>query len=288
MDSLFFQKPDLHMHSTFSDGTETPPELLAHVKKEGIDLFSLTDHDAYAGCLEILARRSDDDPAFLTGIEFSCRDRDGKYHILGYGYDPAKESIRNAVNITHGSRIQKVSGRLSFLRQTYGFTFTAEEVDPLNRLNNPGKPHIATLMVARGYARDTAHAFELMKGYKGDERYLSPLEAIDAILHADGIPVLAHGPLGEGSQTLTDEEVERRVSFMKEYGLMGLECYYSGFSDEQVRLTLSLAQRYGLFVTAGSDYHGTNKTVRLADTGCVPNPERMSRFYAALRLMGKI
>ena len=283
-----FNKPDLHMHSTFSDGTDTPPELLSRVKEEGIDLFSLTDHDAYAGCLEILANRTEDDPAFLTGIEFSCRDRDGKYHILGYGYDPSKESIKNAVNITHGSRMQKVSGRLSYLRQTYGFAFSADEVESLNRLNNPGKPHIAALLVARGYARNTAEAFDLMKGYKGDERYLSPLEAIDAILHADGIPVLAHSPLGDGSQSLTPEEVERRVSLMKEYGLMGLECYYSGFSDELVRLTLSLADRYGLFITAGSDYHGRNKAVRLADTGSVPDPERMKRFYSALFVMEKI
>lgn len=288
MSNPVFQKPDLHMHSTFSDGTDTPLRLLERVKEEGIDLFSLTDHDAYAGCVDILANRVEGDPAFVTGIEFSCRDRDGKYHILGYGYDPEKESVRNAVRITHGSRMQKVSGRLSYLRQTFGFSFTDEEIESLNRLNNPGKPHIAALMTAHGYAKDTAHAFELMRGYKGDERYLSPLEAIDAILHADGIPVLAHSPLGDGGQRLTDEEVERRVSFLKAYGLMGLECYYSGFTEEQVRLTLSLASGYGLFVTAGSDYHGKTKPVRLGDTMMTPDPERMNRFYTALRLMGKI
>ena len=85
---------DLHMHTTVSDGTDTPEEILGRVKENGIDLFAITDHDAIKGCGVIRQMRKPDDPQFLTGVEFSCRDEEGQYHILGYGYDPEAESMR--------------------------------------------------------------------------------------------------------------------------------------------------------------------------------------------------
>ena len=288
MSSRLFFKPDLHMHSVFSDGTDTPETLIDAVKAAGIDLFSLTDHDSYLGCEAVAGLLGGQGPAFLPGIEFSCRDEKGKYHILGYGYDTDKPSIRDAAEITHNARRQKIFGRLNYLKEEFGFVFRDEDLERLLALENPGKPHIAKLMVQYGYAESIPLAFEYMKGYKGTERYLSPLEAIDAILHADGIPVLAHGLFGDGSQHLSETEIERRVCLMKEYGLMGLECYYSGFEENQVNQMLELADRYNLFITAGSDYHGKNKKVRLGDTGSLPDPARMERFYKAIVLMGKV
>ena len=263
MAGTVFKKPDLHIHSRFSDGTDTPEQLIANVKGAGIDLFSLTDHDCCDGCNAVAELLTADDPSFLSGVEFSCRDAGGKYHVLGYGYDPKKESIRAAVDITHNARLQKVFGRLLFLERTYGLSFSEEDRESLRSLSNPGKPHIARIMVKHGFASDIPHAFDMMEGYRGGERYLSPLEAVDAILQADGIPVLAHAIWGDGSQRLDEEETERRVFMMKDCGLMGLECYYSGFNRNQVEFLLSLAEKYNLFVTAGSDYHGDNKAVRL-------------------------
>lgn len=283
-----FTNPDLHMHSRLSDGTDSPEDLLALVRDAGIGMFALTDHDCYLGCDRISSIRKPSDPIFLSGIEFSCRDGDGKYHVLGYGFDTKKESIRRAADITHNARLAKLQGRLDDLQRRYGFEFDENDYAELRSLKNPGKPHIAAKMIAHGYAKDVPHAFSLMEGYRSTERYLSPLEAIDAILQADGIPVLAHGPLGDGGQDLSDEEIERRVLMMKECGLMGLECYYSGFTARQTGLMLALADKYNLFSTAGSDYHGTAKSVRLGDTGERPDPERMMRFYRAAALMGKI
>ena len=100
---------DLHMHTTVSDGTDTPEALLAHVKETGIELFSVTDHDAIEGCRRILASRTEDDPAFLPGIEFSCRDEEGQYHILGYGYDPDAPAINDVVARGHAFRMRKVT-----------------------------------------------------------------------------------------------------------------------------------------------------------------------------------
>ena len=276
-----FKNPDLHMHSIYSDGTDTPAALLKKVKAAGIDLFSLTDHDSCDGCAEMQKVLQPDDPAFIYGVEFSCRDNKGKYHILGYGYDPEKSSILEAVQITHSARMDKAKNRLRFLEENYGFAFSEEEQNEFLALENPGKPHLAKMMLARGYVADKAEAFRILGGYHGKERYLSPEEAIDAILFADGIPVLANGILADGSKVLTEEATEERISRLKANGLMGLECYYSGFTELQKSSMLKFAEIYNLFVTAGSDYHGANKTVKLGNTN-QPSPEVMQRFYKAL------
>ena len=279
--NVIFRNPDLHMHTAYSDGTDTPAALLKKVRDAGIDLFAITDHDSCDGCREMEKALTPEDPKFIYGVEFSCRDEKGKYHILGYGYDPDKSSIREAVRLTHEVRMDKAKNRLRFLEENYGFVFSEEEQREFLALENPGKPHLAKMMLARGYVKEKSDAFKILDGYHGKERYLSPEEAIDAILFADGIPVLAHGILADGSKLLTEEETGERIERLKANGLMGLECYYSRFTEEQKNVMLNFAETYNLFVTAGSDYHGANKKVKLGDTN-QPLPQRMERFYKAL------
>ena len=110
----------------------------------------MTDHDAIKAAGIIPGILSDGDPAFLPGVELSCRDGEGKYHILGYGYDPAAEPINTVVSDGHRRRIDKVKYRLDALRKEYGFTFPDKELEKLFSLYNPGKPHIGNLMVKLG------------------------------------------------------------------------------------------------------------------------------------------
>ena len=278
--------PDLHLHSDVSDGSDSPAGLLERVREAGIDIFSLTDHDTYLGCDEVRKNLTDGDPTFLGGIELSCVDGCGKYHILGYCYDVNKESIREAAEVTHRARRDKARHRIRYLEEVCGFTFTEDELCELLSNENPGKPHFVALLMKKGYVSTKKEGFELMDGYKGKERKLTPEEAVGAILNADGIPVLAHGILGDGSELLTPEEMDARVERLKGYGLMGLECYYSSYTEEQTDIMLSLAEKYNLLVTAGSDYHGANKTVPLGAVGN-PDPEKMERFYRAVhKLLG--
>ena len=139
---------DLHMHSKFSDGTDTPEEILGKVKEAGIELFSITDHDAVKAGPDIREIHREGDPAFITGVEFSCKDEIGKYHILGYGYDPGAEKIQKLVHKAHTYRIDKVLARLDFLEKDFGFVFPKDVIDNLLSLNNPGKPHIGNLMTS--------------------------------------------------------------------------------------------------------------------------------------------
>ena len=277
---------DLHMHSTVSDGTDTPEELLERVREAGLGLFALTDHDAVKGCVAIRRALAAGDPGFIDGVEFSCRDEEGKYHILGYGYDPDSPFMRRVVEKGHGLRMKKVDARLDFIRERFGFTFPQEELRQLLALDNPGKPHIGNLMVKYGYAASKEQAIdEYINQAKIRSEYIRPEEAIEGILQAGGIPVLAHPPFGSGNELILGDDMERRLRRLMGFGLRGMECYYSGFTPKLRAEMLALAEKYALYVTAGSDYHGKNKLVALGKThfaGAQPMPEGMRRFLEAV------
>ena len=278
---------DLHMHTTVSDGTDTPEEILARVKENGLELFAVTDHDAVKGSRLLAGLLTEADPAFITGAEFSCKDKEGKYHILGYGYDPDAAAIRSVVDLGHGYRMKKVTGRLEFLKSEFGFSFPEEELQKLFAMDNPGKPHIGNLMVKYGYAETKEKAIrEYIDKMRFRSEYVRPEQAIEGILGAGGIPVLAHPSYGSGDQLIMGEDMDKRLRRLMDFGLRGVEAFYSGFTDKLRGEVLSFAEKYGLYVTAGSDYHGSNKLVVLGDTGLdtvEDYPAGMKRFLADVR-----
>ena len=276
------EKIDLHMHTTVSDGTDTPEEILQKVKEAGIRLFSVTDHNALGGGARIHAVIQPDDPRFITGVEFNARDQFGQYHILGYRYDPAGESIRELEELGHRYRMEKLEARLSFLKNEFGFRFPKTEVDKLYAMDNPGKPHIGNMMVRLGLvdSKETAITQYINKLHvRGKD--IHPADIIIGILGSGGIPVLAHPAYGSGDQLILGEEMDKRVQRLMKFGLQGIEAYYSGFTPRIRNEMLGLAEKYDLYVTAGSDYHGKNKMISLGDTGLddpAEYPEGMLRF----------
>lgn len=279
-------KIDLHMHSTVSDGTDTPSELIKLVREAGIELFALTDHDAIKGCAEIRKLRREDDPRLVNGVEFSCRDAHGKYHILGYNYDPDGASIREVVALGRRYRMKKVAARIGFIRDRFGFVFSDEDIQNLMALDNPGKPHIGNLMVRYGYvpSKEIAIREYLSQAHFPDE-YVRPEEAIWGILKSGGIPVLAHPAFGSGEELILDAEMDERLRRLIGYGLQGVEGFYSGFTPKLTAEMLEFAEKYDLYVTAGSDYHGKNKMIALGDStpgAGVLIPEGMKRFLKAV------
>lgn len=259
---------DLHMHTSVSDGTDSPEEILHRVKAAEIDVFSVTDHDAVKAGRIIRGIISEDDPLFIPGVEFSCKDEDGKYHILGYGFDPDDPAIVGVVTLGHTVRMKKVRARLDFLREEFGFVFPQEEIENLLKEDNPGKPHIGNLMVKYGYAETKESAIrDFIKKIRFKNEYVRPEQAIKGILEAGGVPVLAHPFYGDGDDLILGEEMEDRVKRLMGFGLLGVEAFYSGFTAKLCRDMIAMAERYDLLVTAGSDYHGANKMVRLGDTG---------------------
>lgn len=264
----YYRNIDLHMHTTVSDGSDTPREIIAHVKELGIQLFSVTDHDAVKGCGIVRDSLNEGDPEFVTGVEFSTKDEQGKYHILGYHYDPQSQAILDIVEKGHNLRMKKLMGRLDYIKSEFGFVFPEEEIQKLIKLDNPGKPHIGNLMVKYGYAESKEIAIdEYINKLHYKSEYVRPEEAIKGILDAGGIPVLAHPFFGSGDELILGMEMEDRIKRLMEFGIRGVESFYSGFSPKLIKEMLAIADKYNLYVTAGSDYHGTNKMVKLGDTG---------------------
>ena len=284
---------DLHMHTTISDGTDTLEEVIKNVIDAGIDLFSVTDHDAIKGGMLIPPMLAVADPerklSFIRGVEFSCKDEKGKYHILGYGYNPFVPGISEVVTEGHELRMKKTRARLDYLKEEYGFEFPPEELKVLLARDNPGKPHIANLMVKYGYASTIKEAInDYINKKKFENVHVHPAEAIEGILKSGGIPVLAHPAYGDGDDLILGGELEQRIRYLMDFGLQGVEAFYSGFTPKIQESVLQLAEKYSLLVTAGSDYHGSNKMVELGETNLddmSEAPEGLVRFLEKVEIL---
>ena len=290
MTDSFPKKIDLHMHSTVSDGTDTPEQILERVRQAGLDLFSVTDHDAVKAGRILRKILQADDPQFVCGVEFSCKDENGNYHILGYGFDPEDPAVQRVVQGGHALRMEKVTKRLDFLKQKFGFAFPEEEIRRLLAMDNPGKPHIGNLMVKYGFAKTKESAIrDFINQARFPSAYVRPEEAISGSLKGGGIPVLAHPFYGNGDDLIVGEDMERRLLYLMDFGLQGVEAFYSGFTEKLISQMLEYARRYDLYVTAGSDYHGTNKLITLGDTGMSGThkmPEGMRSFLIKIGIQG--
>lgn len=261
-----YRKIDLHLHTSASDGSDTPAELLRLARNSGISVVSVTDHDTIEGMKEALNSRVEG-VKIITGIEFSCKyDADGGFdcHILGYGFDPESKSLLAAIEKGRLMRREKLDLRLVYLREVYGIDFDADEREWLYSLNSAARPHLANLLIKRGLATDIADAMDKYLRADGfpDDRIDASL-AIDAILSSGGVPVWAHPLGGEREERLLVDEVRRRAGLLRSLGLRGLECYYSRYSREDISTLLSIADEFEMLVSGGSDYHGRNKTVEL-------------------------
>lgn len=257
-ENIMANKIDLHMHSTFSDGTLSPDELIAQLKGQGISVFSLTDHDTMRGVSEI-RKRDLQGMIFINGIEFSCRTEAGKCHILGYGYDPQSSAMRGIVETGMAKRAAKMEKRIDYLRER-GITLTDEERKTLQPLHSKGKPHLAAILVKRGLARNNDEAIReyIDPVHTGNSR-IDAKDAVGAILWAGGIPVWAHPLGGQGEDAPSEEAFRRQLALLMSYGIRGLECYYSKYSPKEAEKLAAAAAANGLFVSGGSDFHGAAK-----------------------------
>lgn len=259
---------DMHLHTTASDGTLSPSELVALAYESGISTIALTDHDTVGGIAEAKAAL----PSGMTlipGVEFSCFFDTGEpflLHILGYGIDPDASSINDVIRLGKRTRAHKHTKRLEYLKERYCISFTDEELEFFNTRPNVGKPHIAEVLRRRGMAWSIKEAIDtFMSSPDFPDGNIPASSAIRSIVESGGIPVYAHSLGGECDARLSYEQTQRRILLMKEAGILGLECYYSRYSREDEAFLLSVAKRLGLLVSGGSDFHGKNKTVVIGE-----------------------
>lgn len=263
---------DLHMHSTASDGTDTPEAILEKVRQAGLRVFSLTDHDAIDGCarLEPLVPA---DMVFFRGVEFSCLTPAGKCHILGYQYRPDAPSMDRALEAGRALRLAKLTRRLDHLRAVSGIVFSPAELDWLHSLSSPGKPHLAQLIVGQGKAADRTEAIHrYLDGIPGGDARIEAALAIEGIAGAGGVPVWAHPLGGEGEAHLTPAEFAAQFAVLRDLGIRGIECCYSRYTAEEVDFLLDQARTHGLLISGGSDYHGAAKNIPLGTLNAYGKP----------------
>ena len=255
---------DLHIHTNASDGTDSPEQLLWNIQKAGITVFAVTDHDTIKGALR-MKRIIPPGIKFIQGVEFSCVTEGGaKCHILGLGYDEHNPDFQDALRTGDHLRHDKFYLRVKLLREKFGIEFTDDEIESLLKIPSVGKPHIANMIVMKGLAASRQEAIDryIDRCRTGSTRIPAGL-AVKAVLSAGGIPVWAHPLGGEGERESTEQDFRQTLRELIAYGLKGLECWYSKYPAMTCRKLAETAERSGLLVSGGSDYHGANKNIPL-------------------------
>ncbi len=268
---------DLHLHSTASDGTTPPARLASQARRLGLRAIALTDHDTTAGIPRAAAACARHGIDFVPGIELSAQapaapgqtEAVGTLHLLGYFVrhdEPTLLEIQRQVQAARADRNPRMVERLREL----GVDITYDEVIALaDSQGGPGvigRPHIAQVMVNKGYARTVHEAFTRYIG-QGAPAYvrkdrLPPADAIAAIRQAGGLAVLAH-PVHLRLPTIDD--LARFVARLRQMGLDGIETRHSDHSPADVRAFEQLAARFRLLTTGGSDYHGSRKPIAMGN-----------------------
>jgi 3',5'-nucleoside bisphosphate phosphatase len=273
---------DLHTHSSVSDGTETPAELLATALGAGLDVVALTDHDTTDGWAEAEANR----PAGLTvvpGMELSCRwfpsDQPPiSVHLLAYLFDPTHPALAAERARLRADRLTRAERIVQNLVAA-GYPLVWEDIVAGCRGGVVGRPHVARALVGAGAAASVDDAFATLLHHRSPHYVAKAdtevLEAIRLVREAGGVPVFAHGLATKRGRVLDDDAVVA----MKDAGLLGLEVDHPDHDPEERSHMADLAKQLDLIATGSSDYHGTNKTTPIAV--CTTAPDQLERLLAA-------
>lgn len=258
---------DLHCHSTFSDGSCTPAQLVEMAHAAGLTALALTDHDSTNGIESFMAAcaRPVNGKTLLgvPGVEISADIQKGTMHVLGYFLDTTNGPLQEVLTqIRDGREIRnrKIVAQL----QAMGMAITWDEVRSYAGEDVVGRPHFSRALIDKGYVKDNDEAFEryLAKGKPGyaDRFRLTPEASIGVILAAGGVPVLSHPFTLE----LDSKALREYIKHLKNQGLQGMEVHYPEHGPERFREYQALARELGLIATGGSDFHGAvNPDVQL-------------------------
>jgi predicted metal-dependent phosphoesterase TrpH len=271
---------DLHTHSSASDGTDTPAELVAHAARTGVDVLAITDHDTTAGW-DAAEAALPDGLTLVPGMELSCAyfGPDGKIsiHLLAYLFDPEHPGLREERQRLRGDRLTR-GRRIVDNLAADGVPISWHQVEQIADGAAVGRPHIGRALVASGLVDDVTDAFE--KYLSSSSKYYvrkadtDVFDAIRLVRQAGGVPVFAH-PLARRRGRVVDDAVIRAMAGA---GLLGLEVAHPDHDPADQEHLADLASTLGLLTTGSSDYHGTNKRTPMAV--CVSTGDQYERLLA--------
>lgn len=247
---------DLHLHSSYSDGSFKPSELVEMAARKGLDTIALSDHDTVEGISEMLAAARIKGIDVIPALEFSTYQDGAEIHILGYYIDYNSRSFLEKVKRLFDLRLKRSKEMIEKLNRL-GVEISFRDLKEIATDKYIGRPHIARAMIKAGYIKEIGEAFTDKYIGNGGRAYvekesLTPREAINIIRGNGGIAVLAHPYFVNGGDSLDKNGIELLV----EDGLEGLEVYHSKHSRDISTYYLEIAEELGLLVTGGSDFHG--------------------------------
>lgn len=269
---------DLHLHTRASDGAFTPSELLQLVAKEGIDVASITDHDSVSGIEEALEAGLEVGVEVIPGVELSAETQEKPLHFLGYFIEYNNPNLLSHLENLRKLRIERAEKMIKKLRN---FRIELDLSEAMAQAGNGslGRPHLAKIMIEKGYVKDYDEAFDK---YIGDEApcfvhkyFYTPEDVIQIIKEAKGIPVLAHPG--------TSHAEDKIPSYVK-LGLKGLEVYYPLHTQSQIKRLTEIAHTFDLIITGGSDYHRPDYTKNILGASTTP-PQELERLKYENRLI---
>ncbi len=269
---------DLHTHSSVSDGTQRPAEVMASAAHAGLEVVALTDHDTTGGWAEAVEAADRLGLRLVRGMEVSCASAGASVHLLSYLHDPTSAGLLAEVEQARESRDLRARRIVERLGADVPLTWDDVERHVLAGATI-GRPHIADALVAQGLATDRGDAFAGLLSARGPYyvRYYAP-EAVDAVRlvrQAGGVPVMAH-PLARSRGRVVDDEV---IEAMADAGLAGLEVEHRDIEPPDREHLRALARRLGLFTTGSSDYHGAGKPNLLGEN--TTQPEVLDEIIAS-------
>lgn len=277
----YLMSADLHIHTIYSDGSYTPEEIVDKAKKAGFKTIAISDHDSLEGIKPAVKYAEDKELEVIPAIEFSTFRGKAEIHILGYFIDYEDKTLKEKVRKIYDSRKKRAQKMVKLLNQE-NVDITFDEVRNVAGDDYIGRPHIAKLMVQKGYINEMGEAFTENYIGNGGRAYvkkykISPIEAIKLIQNSGGIPVLAHPIFINHGEPLREEDIKE----MKANGLIGLEVYHSKHNKDNEKYYKSIAEKLNLLITGGSDFHGENSPgVKLGDIRLDSNYVKMLKEKA--------
>lgn len=245
---------DLHMHTTFSDGSISPEELVAMALEQGLEAVAITDHDNTQSYLLAVEAAKDTGMEIIPGIEINTWWKGHEVHILGYYIDPNNDYLQEVCQEHNCARQEQMQHFVQLIRNEGKVRITVEDIQAYSRPGGTlGRPHVAKAIVEKGAATNISDAFRKFLVPTAPTYHrrttVSPHEAVEAIYDSGGIAVIAH----PGDM----EIIEELAKDLMQYGLRGIEAYHRSHSPAEIEFHCSLAERLGLIVTGGTDFHGT-------------------------------
>lgn len=249
---------DLHSHSTVSDGSFPPEEVVRMAAKAGLSAIALTDHDNIGGVNTAIEAGISEGIMVIPGVEISAEFDRGTLHILGYFFNPSDKILLKKLTTLQKARAER-NPKIAKKLQDIGIDITYEEVQEIAGSTQVGRPHFAQILIKKGVVKDFNEAFERFLGngkvaYVDKFRY-SPEEAFEMIQAAGGVAVLAH-PF---TLNLSDNDLVTMIRKWVGVGLRGMEVFYPDHTEEMITHYTHIANTFSLIKTGGSDFHGNNK-----------------------------